>query len=139
MSLTNSTTYGICMIMPELANVKHEQFCHELLKAPSQKDAYLATIPGVTDKTATSNSSRLLRNADVKERFYELLRGSGVDLGTISNRYARWLNDDQNPTQSWDAVKTGLKIYGVLDADDKQSAPANIQVNIVQLTGDSTA
>lgn len=125
--------------MPELANVKHEQFCHELLRAPTQTQAYLNTVPNVLPDTAKSNASRLLSNADVKNRFYELLRSSGVDLGTISNRYARWLNDDQNPSQSWDAVKTGLKIYGVLDADDKQSAPTSIQVNIVQLTGDSTA
>lgn len=121
--------------MPPLKNAKHEQFCHELLRNPTQKDAYLATVPNVTPATATVQSSRLLSNSNVKERFYELLRGSGIDLPHICNRYGRWLNDDRSPVQSWDAVKTGLKIYGVIDDDEKSSnnfTSVNISVNVIK-------
>ena len=125
--------------MPELANPKHEQFCHNLLTHPTQKDAYLATVPNVTNGSAMVNASRLLSNANVKERFYELLRGSGVDLPQITSRFGRWLNDDSAPVQSWDAVKTVLKIYGVLDDGEKSASNMqNIQINITTLAPDST-
>jgi len=123
--------------MPELKNPKHEQFCHELLKAPTQTQAYLNTVPNVLPDTAKSNASRLLSNANVKDRFYELLRGSGIDLPHITNRFGRWLNDDNAPVQSWDAVKTGLRIYGVLDAEDKASGIVAVQINIQSLTSDN--
>ena len=123
--------------MPALKNPKHEQFCHELLKAPTQKDAYLATVPNVQETTARTESSRLLANTNIKERFYELLRGSGIDLPHITNRFGKWLNDDSAPVQSWDAVKTGLRIYGILDAEDKASGIVAVQINIQSLSGDN--
>lgn len=123
--------------MPALDNAKHEQFCHELIKAPNQTQAYLKAVPNVQPDSAAVQASRLLSNANVKERFQELLRGSGIDLPHITNRFGRWLNDDNAPVQSWDAVKTGLRIYGVLDAEDKASGIVAVQINIQSLTGDN--
>lgn len=126
--------------MSALRNPKHEQFCHNLISQPTQKDAYLATIPNVTERTASVQSSRLLSNSEIRNRFFELLRESKCDLPHISNRFTRWLNDDEAPVQSWDAVKTGLKIYGILDSDEKSgSNMQNIQINITTLAPDSNA
>lgn len=125
--------------MPELKNPKHEQFCRELLKAPTQTQAYLNTVPNVLPDTAKSNASRLLSNANVKERFYELLRGTGIDLPHITSRFGRWLNDDNAPVQSWDAVKTGLRIYGVLDAEEKSSGIVAVQINVNNLSAEGGA
>ena len=54
-------------------SVKQEKFCLEYAKSGNQTQAYLAAGYNVkNDETAAANASRLLRNANVKERLAEL-------------------------------------------------------------------
>ena len=124
--------------MPELPIPSHEKFVRNLLTEPSAAKAYQATYDEeMTNRVAASASSRLLTNVNIKDRFYELLRESKADLPQIRNRFAKWLNDDDAPTQSWDAVKTGLRIYGILDAEDASKTMQNVNISIT-VTGDTS-
>lgn len=51
--------------MAALANKRHEKFCHEYIKDMNAKQAAIRT--GYSEKSAESQSSRLLRNDKVKK------------------------------------------------------------------------
>ena len=56
--------------MAALANKRHEKFCHEYIKDMNATQAAIRT--GYSEKSAESQSSRLLRNDKVKKRVAEL-------------------------------------------------------------------
>ena len=56
--------------MAALANKRHEKFCHEYIKDMNATQAAIRT--GYSQKSAESQSSRLLRNDKVKKRVAEL-------------------------------------------------------------------
>lgn len=57
-------------MVAELSNKKHERFCTEYIKDMNAKQAAIRT--GYSEKSAESQSSRLLRNDKVKTRVAEL-------------------------------------------------------------------
>lgn len=58
--------------MAILDNDKHERFCKEYVKDLNAKKAYVRTYGNVTDRTAETNGSKLLRNTEVQHRISEL-------------------------------------------------------------------
>lgn len=59
--------------MPELSNIRHEQFCYEYLKDLNAKQAYERVYGKKKNpQTAEVNSSKLLSNTKVKQRIEEL-------------------------------------------------------------------
>ena len=56
--------------MAALQNKRHEKFCHEYIKDMNATQAAIRT--GYSEKSAESQSSRLLRNDKVKKRVAEL-------------------------------------------------------------------
>ena len=56
--------------MAALKNKRHEKFCHEYIKDMNAKQAAIRT--GYSEKSAESQSSRLLRTDKVKKRVAEL-------------------------------------------------------------------
>ena len=59
--------------MPVLQNSRHERFAQEIMKGRFQCDAYRAAGYQVKDDaTARANASRLLTNANIRDRIIEL-------------------------------------------------------------------
>ena len=116
--------------MPQLPVVQHEKFAQAMLTSSSATEAY----EKVYGKSANSYGPASVTNRKyhIRERALELLRENNADLPQIQKRFAHWLNDDEHPAVSMDAVKTGLRIYGVLD-DDSASPIDAITINIVTL------
>lgn len=56
--------------MAALQNKRHEKFCHEYIKDMNATQAAIRT--GYSEKSAESQSSRLLRNDKIKKRVAEL-------------------------------------------------------------------
>jgi phage terminase small subunit len=67
-------TMGCDAVSPKLS-AKHEAFCWEYIATCGNgTQAYLRVYPGVTERTARVNASRLLTNADIKARVEEILQ-----------------------------------------------------------------
>lgn len=125
--------------MVELNNPNHEKFARAVVEKPSYSQAYQSVYDISDPKIASNLGSRLMEKADIKERVFQLLRENRADLPAVSRRFADFLHSSEHPAQSWDAVKTGLKIYGVLDEDKGVAGAASVQINIVNLSGDSNS
>jgi len=124
--------------LPPLKNLKHERFCHEVTKQPSYSKAYAEVYKEDNPQALKANASRLIANDSVRNRVAEILNLKGLDLGSLSSRLNRWANDEEHPSVSLDAVKTGFKLHGALDSDEKSgSNMQNIQIIIGTLAEDS--
>ena len=121
--------------MPELKNIKHEKFCKKLItETNTQKSAYKAVYPSVTDATAESNSTQLLNREDVRARCLEILNSTkGLRLNVQLNNLLNLSNArksviidkeiisqaiEDNPTRL-EACKSILKLYGALQSNTK--------------------
>lgn len=125
--------------MPPLKNIKHEKFARAVVENPSYSAAYKEVYKQPDAKLASDSGSRLLSdNVGVKNRVIEIMNESRLGLAPIVGRLSKWVYDDDSPAQSMDAIKTGLKLHGALDSDDKSGMNMqNIQINIATLTPDS--
>jgi hypothetical protein len=124
--------------MPELANLQHEKFARALVTAPSQTAAYAEVYKTEVPETAKVCASQLLTNPNVKERVRELLNASNLGLAPITSRLGKWVFDDEHASVSLDAIKTAYKLHGVLDAEDKSSGIVAVQINIGNLSAETT-
>jgi hypothetical protein len=126
--------------MPPLTNIKHEKFARAVIDKPSYSQAYKEVYEVEGAKVAGNSASRLLENVGIKNRVMELMNQSQLGLAPIVARLGRWIYDEDHPSVSLDAVKTGLKLHGALDSDEKSSGNiANININIVNLSSDSNS
>lgn len=117
--------------MPPLKHVKHEQFVQTLVTSPSATKAYQETYQNPNSESSKVNASKLLTIHNVRERLYELLEKRKVGLERVTERFGEVLNDTSEKALSWDAVKTGFKLYGLFSDDQKnQGNISNLQFNI---------
>lgn len=124
--------------MPPLKNIKHERFAQAVVTKPSYSQAY-SSVYGSQNPVAASNSgSRLLENVGIRNRVAELLQGHGITLGKVLQRYNDFLHAQDLPVQSWDATKTGLKMFGVLDSESSDNSPQPIQIIVATLAPETT-
>ena len=119
--------------MPPLENVKHEKFARAVLEKPSFSQAYASVYKTVDPKVSSNAGSRLLENVGIRNRISELMNQKGLGLDPILERLGKWIYDDEHASVSLDATKTGLKLHGVLDGDEKENMN-NIHINIVNLS-----
>lgn len=124
--------------MPPLKNIKHEKFAQAVIEKPSYTQAYAKAYGIQNLDSARSAAPRLLANNSVKNRIQEILQGHGITLGKVLQRYNDFLHAQDLPVQSWDATKTGLKMFGVLDSESSDNSPQPIQIIVATLAPETT-
>lgn len=120
--------------MPPLKNIKHERLAHAILTAPSNTKAYLQVYQNSSEAAARSSVPEILAKPCVRNRIQELLEQKNCGLPRITERFSDFLNDTEDKALSWDAVKTGLKIFGAFDNEDTTKNMQNINISVVKIT-----
>ena len=119
--------------MPPLKNISHEKLAHAVIKEESATKAYLSVYPESSVAAARSSVSDVLAKPDVRNRIHELLEQNKCGISRITERYKEFLEDNSEKSLAWDAVKTGLKIYGAFDEDSGKKNIQNVQINILNV------
>lgn len=99
--------------MPALANDKHEAFANEFVKDLNATQA--ATRCGYSEKTAKSQGSRLLTNADIVKRIDELKlersKRTKIDVDYVLKRATMMHEECWNRDDAKNAI-AALKLVG---------------------------
>lgn len=93
--------------MPKKLAAKRELFCQEYLKDLNGTRAYCAAYPGVSEKSARTNASRLLASAGVAARVSELQQARSARTGITQDWVLARLQEN---------VKRSMAAVPVLDA-----------------------
>jgi phage terminase small subunit len=111
-----------------LANPQHERFACEYIKDFNGTQAYLRTYQGVTDGAAKTNGSRLLTNADVRQRVEYLARQTLAAEKTSAQQVLGGLVRIAalDPRRAFDAEGALLPVH--LLPDDVALAIAGVEV-----------
>ena len=135
--------------MSKLKKIKHEHFAREYIeKQGNAKQAYLEVYPNSAEISAASNSSRLIKRDNVRERIQELLENKSgskiavlvsdlIDLKRANKtvfieRIEKEIAD--NPTRL-ESIKVLLKLHGLLSSgnsellQDNRSITFNLNVS----------
>lgn len=122
-----------------LRNRKHEKFCQVLAKNPeaNQSEAYKEVYPDIQEDTAVVNASRLLGNANVRDRVMALLTKDNAGLKDVSSVMSKHLHGDNAPVSA-DMCKTILKVAGALDEQKQTNASYNpVTINFIVRKADT--
>lgn len=123
--------------MGALPNPRHEAFVQKLVKPgdPSYlnyKQSYKATYPSSSDLSAECNSSRLIRNEKVHDRFLELMEKQGLTDSRFNKVHSNLL-DDQDGNLRFKALRLAHELKGRLGQGIKEASTilaTQININI---------
>ena len=125
--------------MPPLKNIKHEKLVRRIIEKPSSNtQAYLDVYPNVQPDSARSSVTDVLAKPSVRNRITELLEAKNCGIGPITDRFKQFLSDDDEKALSWDAVKTGLKMYGAFDENDGSKSMTKIHIHVTNIGNNKT-
>lgn len=134
---------------PRRLSLRQERFAQEYVK--NNGNATLATeivYAPANKKTAQTMGSETLSNPIVVNRITEILNASGMDIEGLTSSLNKIKNEATRPIvikdkvidypdtpTRLDAIKTGLKMHGVLEKTEGNTY--NAQINITNLDTDS--
>lgn len=117
-----------------LDDIMREKFAQSLVKNNgNQTQAYKEVYPHVTESTASSHSSKLAGEVEIRKRVRDLLSEDGINIKMLNNRLKTHILDDEDKKVSLDATKFTYKLAGYIDAE---KANANETHNHLHLHSD---
>ena len=137
--LTSTTSYGICLSMPPLTNIKHELLAHNILaESGNATKAYQATYPDSSYETANANAYKMLLNGiGIRQRVFELMVNHGrLALKPTLEKLADHI-ESKDDRVSLTALQTAFKLYGATDTGiniDQSQHLTIASVNIVNMS-----
>lgn len=103
------------MASKPLKNKRHETFCKEYVKELNNTAAYHAAYPQATRKTAGVNGSRLLENAEIKQRIEALMQERNKRTESEADELLLQIRHDAyfDPAEvlSWDGKKLLVRSF----------------------------
>lgn len=134
--------------MPRLKNIKHEAIAQDIMRGEKNKYAYNKQFPLSSEKSAESNSSRLISTHKFRDRCYEIMESkTGLRLEDLLTQLKECTKAeypviirDKIEMYSDNAVRlqaltTGFKLLGLLSGQQLESRP-NISFNISNINSD---
>lgn len=113
--------------MPPLKNIKHEKFVRELIKSPTNTEAY-QKVYDCTRDAARSSAPVVLADPSVRNRLIEVFEEQGINDDFVSSRLKHLSTSAQKESVQLGAIRTVLEVRKDIDSSSK----IGIQINLDQ-------